>query len=151
MLNPWPIIGGVATSIVAEGEFVKSDGAKIGDVLVLTKPLGTQIAVNVHQWRRDEHKFWNKCMEQELLTESEAEDMMHSAVTSMARLNRSAGKLMTKYSSHACTDGKAFSSVPPSILLLSRRCFSCIICLEQLRGLESWDMHRISAIIKWKR
>ena len=30
VLNPWPIIGGVATSIVAEGEFVKSDGAQVG-------------------------------------------------------------------------------------------------------------------------
>ena len=26
------------------------DGAKAGQVLLLTKPLGTQIAVNAHQW-----------------------------------------------------------------------------------------------------
>lgn len=26
------------------------DGAVPGDVLVLTKPLGTQVAVNAHQW-----------------------------------------------------------------------------------------------------
>ena len=30
--------------------FCRPDGAMDGDVLVLTKPLGTQIAVNVHQW-----------------------------------------------------------------------------------------------------
>jgi selenide,water dikinase len=39
VLNPWPIIGGVATSIVSKGEFVPSDGAQVGDVVVLTKPL----------------------------------------------------------------------------------------------------------------
>ena len=26
------------------------EGAKAGEVLILTKPLGTQIAVNAHQW-----------------------------------------------------------------------------------------------------
>ena len=106
VLNPWPIIGGVATSIVAEGEFVKSDGAKVGDVLVLTKALGTQIAANVHQWRKDDHKFWRKCVEKEILTVEDAEDMMHQAVISMARLNRNGGRLMTKYDAHACTDGR---------------------------------------------
>ena len=106
VLNPWPIIGGVATSIVAEGEFVKSDGAQVGDVLVLTKPLGTQIAANVHQWRREEHRLWTKCLEKEILTEQEAEDMMHQAVLSMARLNRNGGRIMRKYDGHACTDGR---------------------------------------------
>jgi hypothetical protein len=28
----------------------RPDGAEVGDVLVITKPLGTQIAVNAHQW-----------------------------------------------------------------------------------------------------
>lgn len=28
----------------------RPDGAAPGDVLVLTKPLGTQVAVNAHQW-----------------------------------------------------------------------------------------------------
>lgn len=28
----------------------RPDNAQVGDVLVLTKPLGTQIAVNAHQW-----------------------------------------------------------------------------------------------------
>lgn len=30
--------------------FSRPDGAVPGDVLVLTKPLGTQVAVNAHQW-----------------------------------------------------------------------------------------------------
>ena len=28
----------------------RPNGAEVGDVLVITKPLGTQIAVNAHQW-----------------------------------------------------------------------------------------------------
>ena len=87
VLNPWPVIGGVATSIVAEGEFVPSDGARPGDVVVLTKPLGTQVAVNVNQWRQQKNRFWDKCMEKGL-TEEAAETMMHNACASMARLNR---------------------------------------------------------------
>ena len=30
--------------------FLRPDNAVPGDVLVLTKPLGTQVAVAVHQW-----------------------------------------------------------------------------------------------------
>ena len=31
----------------------RPEDAMVGDVLVLTKPLGTQIAVNAHQWLED--------------------------------------------------------------------------------------------------
>lgn len=107
VLNPWPIIGGVATSIVTEDEFVPSDGAQVDDVVVLTKPLGTQIAVNVHQWRNSlNSRHWKQC--KDLITEEQADDMMHDAVCSMARLNRNAGRLMLKYKAHAATDVTGF-------------------------------------------
>lgn len=108
VLNPWPIIGGVATSIVAKGEFVPSDGCQVDNIVVLTKPLGTQIAVNVHQWKGQANKFWNKIMEKSLLTEEEADDMMHTAVCSMARLNKNAGELMLKHGATAATDVTGF-------------------------------------------
>jgi selenide,water dikinase len=108
VLNPWPIIGGVATSIVAAGEYVSSDGALVGDVVVLTKPLGTQIAVNVHQWRHQNNKLWNKCLQETNVTDEMAEDMMHEAVCCMARLNRNAGRLMLQHGAHAATDVTGF-------------------------------------------
>jgi selenide,water dikinase len=108
VLNPWPIIGGVATSVVAKGEFVPSDGAQLGDVVVLTKPLGTQIAVNVHQWRVENSKLWKKCCDDNILSKEQAEDMMHQAVCSMARLNKNGGRLMVKYSASAGTDVTGF-------------------------------------------
>eukprot|EP00124_Ichthyophonus_hoferi_P003535 Ihof_evm6s310 gene=Ihof_evmTU6s310 len=42
VLNPWPMLGGVAQSIVMEESVLTPDGAVPGDVLVLTKPLGMQ-------------------------------------------------------------------------------------------------------------
>jgi hypothetical protein len=37
----------------------RPDSAVVGDVLVLTKPLGTQVAVNAHQWL-DQPERWNR-------------------------------------------------------------------------------------------
>eukprot|EP00547_Thalassionema_nitzschioides_P002060 CAMPEP_0194209034 /NCGR_PEP_ID=MMETSP0156-20130528/7300_1 /TAXON_ID=33649 /ORGANISM="Thalassionema nitzschioides, Strain L26-B" /LENGTH=391 /DNA_ID=CAMNT_0038936119 /DNA_START=18 /DNA_END=1193 /DNA_ORIENTATION=- len=107
VLNPWPVIGGVATSVVTKEDFVASDGAKVGDVVVLTKPLGTQVAVNVHQWKNSTgNKHWKECLSH--ITEDDASLMMHEAVCSMARLNKNAGSLMLKYKAHAATDVTGF-------------------------------------------
>ena len=43
VFNPWLTIGGVASSICTSGEFIMPNSATKGDVLVLTKPLGTQV------------------------------------------------------------------------------------------------------------
>ncbi len=108
VFNPWPIIGGVATAIVRDEEYVKSNGAKSGDVVVLTKPLGTQVAVNVHEWRVRSTSRWKEITEKKLLTKEMAEDMMHAAACSMARLNRHGGALMLKHHAHAGTDVTGF-------------------------------------------
>jgi selenide,water dikinase len=41
IMNPWPIIGGVANVICHESEYVRVNYGKPGDILVLTKPIGT--------------------------------------------------------------------------------------------------------------
>lgn len=110
VMNPWPIIGGVATSIVSREEFVKSDGGLAGDVVVLTKPLGTQVAVNVHQWkagkRKIDQQLWSKC--EGVISVDEADDLMHEAVCSMARLNKNAAKCMLDCKARAATDITGF-------------------------------------------
>jgi selenide,water dikinase len=108
VINPWPVIGGVATTICSEGEYVRSNGAKVGDVVVLTKPLGTQIAVNVHEWRRGNTTKWNEICTRNILSEEQAKDMMHTACCSMATLNRNAGSIMVKHNAHAGTDVTGF-------------------------------------------
>lgn len=49
-MNPWPIIGGVANVVCHENEYIKVNQGEPGDKLVLTKPLGTQVAVNLNEW-----------------------------------------------------------------------------------------------------
>jgi len=142
VLNPWPIIGGVATSVVSREEYVSSDGAKIGDVLVLTKPLGTQVAVNVHEWKKKhkktgENKFWKKIIEQNeignaFLTNSEAEIMMHGAVRSMSKLNRIGSKLMTKHDAHAATDVTGFGILGHAQNLMDNQIEECGVELHTL-------------------
>lgn len=141
VLNPWPIIGGVATSVVSREEYVSSDGAQIGDVLVLTKPLGTQVAVNVHEWRKKHEKsgddrFWNKMLEKEngdsFLSVSEAEVMMHKAVRSMSKLNRLASKIMTKHNAHAATDVTGFGILGHAQNLMDNQIAECGVELHTL-------------------
>lgn len=49
IFNPWLMMGGVATAVCSQREFIMPDNSQIGDVLVLTKPLGTQVKFNFFQ------------------------------------------------------------------------------------------------------
>lgn len=44
--NPWPMIGGAAMASFDTQSIIFPYNLKEGDVMVLTKPLGTQMAVN---------------------------------------------------------------------------------------------------------
>ena len=46
VMNPWPIIGGIAKSICEKKDIIAFDGAEAGDVIVVTKPLGVTQAVD---------------------------------------------------------------------------------------------------------
>lgn len=105
VLNPWFIVGGVASSVVSNSEFIMPENAVVGDVLVLTKPLGTQIAVNAHQWLEDP-KWWARI--KDITTTEEVEKAYQNAMQCMARLNRNAADLMHKYDAHGATDVTGF-------------------------------------------
>lgn len=107
VINPWFIIGGVATSVCKKSEFIMPDQAEAGDVLVLTKPLGTQIAVNAHQWCEEPGGKWWKAV-QNVVTKEEVVEAYQAATRSMARLNRTAALLMRKYEAHGATDVTGF-------------------------------------------
>uniref|UniRef100_A0A1I7X9Y2 AIRS domain-containing protein n=1 Tax=Heterorhabditis bacteriophora TaxID=37862 RepID=A0A1I7X9Y2_HETBA len=47
---PWLLLGGVASSVASEEEIIKVYNAQPGDVLLLTKPIGGQVAVNSYEW-----------------------------------------------------------------------------------------------------
>ena len=106
--NPWIIIGGVASSVCQSSEFINPDQAIEGDVIVLTKPLGTQIAVNAYQWLKQvpKPKWWNFI--KDVITEEQVIEAYDAAEQSMVRLNKTGAKLMHKYNAHAATDVTGF-------------------------------------------
>ncbi|KAE8583348.1 hypothetical protein XENTR_v10020486 [Xenopus tropicalis] len=91
VVNPWIIIGGVATVVCQANEFIMPQNAVAGDVLVLTKPLGTQVAVNAHQWL-DNPERWNKI--RLVVSREDVELAYQEAMFNMATLNRTGGLLI---------------------------------------------------------
>lgn len=65
--------------------FNSPDNAVVGDVLVLTKPLGTQVAVSAHQWL-DQPERWNRI--KLVVSEEDVQKAYQRAIDSMARLNK---------------------------------------------------------------
>lgn len=105
VMNPWCTIGGVATTVCQPNEFIIPDSAVVGDVLVMTKPLGTQVAVNAHQWL-DQPERWNRI--KLVVSEEDVRKAYQRAMDSMARLNRTGARLMHKYNAHGATDITGF-------------------------------------------
>jgi len=105
VMNPWPIIGGVAETVERESGFIRPESAVVGDVLVLTKPLGTQVVVNAYQWMHQHGKFDRI---KDVVSTDTVKRAYNVSIASMARLNRTGAKLMHKYGAHAATDVTGF-------------------------------------------
>eukprot|EP01139_Manchomonas_bermudensis_P025696 Amastigsp_a846303_22.p1 type:complete len:304 gc:universal Amastigsp_a846303_22:322-1233(+) len=105
VLNPWPIIGGVASCVCPADGYVDPFSAQPGDVIVLTKPLGTQLAVNAHQWLHQPER-WAKV--DGVVTREEVLRAYALAMASMARLNQNGARLMRKFGAHGATDVTGF-------------------------------------------
>lgn len=106
VVNPWMIIGGVATSVCKKEEIIMPNQAVVKDKIVLTKPIGTQVAVNLHQWMTLETPSWT--IAKELISKDNVVKGYNDATTSMTTLNLAAAKLMHKHSAHAATDVTGF-------------------------------------------
>lgn len=104
--NPWPIIGGVAQAICRADDIIMPINAQAGNLLVLTKPLGTQLAVNAKQWMWNPEK-WAKYAP-EFTNERTVRRAFHMANQQMMRLNRIGADLMHKHHAHAATDVTGF-------------------------------------------
>jgi len=107
VVNPWVTIGGVASSVCGRSDIIMPESAKPGDVLLLTKPLGTQVAVNAHQWMEEEGEKWQKILSKGSSAE-EVKGAFRAATLSMARLNRTGAQLMQKHKAGAATDVTGF-------------------------------------------
>lgn len=90
-----------------KSEIIFPTKAEPGDALVLTKPLGVQLATNAPIWMEEEDsENWKKISE--YLTCGEIMEAYGKAVKSMTMLNRLAAELMHKYEAHAATDVTGF-------------------------------------------
>jgi len=106
VVNPWCTVGGVASSVCRDGDVIMPENAEAGMVLVLTKALGTQVVVNLHQWMEEEGDKWDKV--KEVVTKEEVKVAYRQGMMSMARLNLTGAKLMHKYKAGAATDVTGF-------------------------------------------
>ena len=88
-----PKYGLAVTGIVHPQRIVTSVGARPGDVLVLTKPLGTGILATA--------------LKGEILNEGD----MDTALRGMAALNAAAARVMVEIGVHACTDITGFGLI----------------------------------------
>jgi selenide,water dikinase len=105
VLNPWPIIGGTAHTVCRDEDIIRPVGAVAGDVLILTKPLGTQVAVNLRQWAASD-EGWAKVGD--VFPRGRVADVFEAATLSMARLNKTGAELMHTHGAHAATDVTGF-------------------------------------------
>lgn len=85
-----PKYGMVITGLVHPDKIIKNSSAKPGDVLVLTKPIGTGIITTAMK---------------EDIAEAESAEM---AIKVMSKLNKSSAEIMIKVGVNACTDVTGF-------------------------------------------
>ena len=83
--------GMAVTGVIDPRKVIRNVGAQVGDVLILTKPLGTGIVTTA------------------LKREHLGDEEYAAAVASMAMLNATASRVMQWYPVHACTDITGFS------------------------------------------
>jgi len=83
--------GFAVTGMIDKDKIVTNAGARPGDVLILTKPLGTGIVAFASQIGRADP------------------ESVKASTWSMTTLNKTASQLMVKFGAHACTDVTGFS------------------------------------------
>jgi len=100
---PWPILGGAVTALSEIDGIVPISGAKPGDRLILTKPLGIQPIMEV---LRLPEEGQDKLAE--LIPENEISKSIDFAMKLMTTSNRNAAKAMIEVGVNAATDVTGF-------------------------------------------
>ena len=106
VFNEYPIIGGVANVVLDDKAIIYPKNARVGDVLVLTKALGSRVAVNAYKWYKTNNKHWQKA--KDLISVEDLQRAYDICCGEMTSLNKSAAELMVKYKAHGGTDITGF-------------------------------------------
>lgn len=97
---------------------LKNVGAKVGDLLILTKPIGTGVL--------------NTCVGEDLLSKTEYEGLIQSMTT----LNKEAAMPLSQFSVSACTDITGFGLLGHLAEMLSEGNLCCELYFEDVPLLE---------------
>lgn len=109
-----PKYGLSVMGLVHPDKILTKGGARAGDVLVLTKPLGVGIITTA------------------LKAEVADRDHVHRAVKSMAKLNRRAAQLIQRIGANACTDVTGFSLLGHGEEMAERSAASLRLSVDQI-------------------
>lgn len=117
-----PIYGLAVSGFVHPKKVLTNGGAKTGDMLILTKPLGVGIITTAAK------------------AGLAGSDLMEKIYRQMATLNKTARDIMVKYNVHACTDVTGFSLMGHSLEMAQASDVSIIIEKESLPyHREAWE------------
>lgn len=106
VFNEFPIIGGIANVVINNNEIIYPKNGKLGDILILTKPLGSRVAVNLYQWYKLNNERWKKASK--LISIEDTQRAYDICCSEMSALNKTAAELMIKYRCHGATDVTGF-------------------------------------------
>ena len=130
IICPWPILGGAVTALADVNKIVPISGAKPGDRLILTKPLGIQPIMEV---LRLPDGGQDKIAE--IIPEKEISKSIDLAIKLMTTTNRNAAEAMLEVGVNAATDVTGFGILGHALNMA-----------EQSRA--SMEIHTLP-VIKW--
>lgn len=113
-----PKYGMAVTGTVEPGKQITNAGAKPGDVLVLTKPIGTGVITTAGK------------------REQASVDVLENAVAVMSTLNKAAAEAMVEVGVHACVDVTGFGLIGHLLGMLNASNVSAEVSLSDVPLLE---------------
>lgn len=108
VINPWVLVGGVATGLARVADIITHDGVRPGDVLVLTKPLGIQPAMGLSRLLK-RPEFVDEV--RAFMTDDEMHEIVQRAIALMVTSNKPVAEVVRalgKERVHAMTDVTGF-------------------------------------------
>ncbi|KAI8043429.1 hypothetical protein M5D96_004761 [Drosophila gunungcola] len=142
-INPWCIVGGIATSVCRSGEIILPSNAQPGDVLVLTKPLGGQMAMDAHLWQLNQNEKYTTLLSE--FSDDDIRETFQIAVKSMTYLNKNAALLMHKYQAHCATDITGFGLLGHAQNLAQFQKQKVLFKIDQLPIIK--NVHKLSLLM----
>lgn len=127
--DPEPKFGLAVTGLAHPDRIVRKAGGRLGDALILTKPLGTGILTTA--------------LDRRLIGEEDLRD----AVQAMRTLNRAAAEVMVEAGVHACTDVTGFGLLGHLHELAEASGVAARISMNQIPVLPGvWDLAKRDAV-----